>query len=129
MERDKQPVRQRIACVKKIEGNPLDAVSGGRLCARGQAAVQSLYHPDRVRGPMQRAGDRGAAKFNAVDWDAAIASAHATIAVPLRGGDVYRLVMSPDETALLLARVQFAFTISFHFIFTAFSIGDPAGAL
>jgi cytochrome d ubiquinol oxidase subunit I len=28
-----------------------------------------------------------------------------------------------DETALLLARIQFAFTVSFHFIFPAFSIG------
>ncbi len=27
------------------------------------------------------------------------------------------------ETALILARVQFAFTVSFHFIFPAFSIG------
>ncbi len=31
--------------------------------------------------------------------------------------------MADAETALLLARVQFAFTISFHFIFPAFSIG------
>jgi len=31
--------------------------------------------------------------------------------------------MSDGETALLLARIQFAFTISFHFIFPAFSIG------
>jgi len=31
--------------------------------------------------------------------------------------------MTPDETALTLARVQFAFTVSFHFIFPAFSIG------
>jgi cytochrome bd ubiquinol oxidase subunit I len=31
--------------------------------------------------------------------------------------------MSDGELALLLARVQFAFTISFHFIFPAFSIG------
>src|SRR5919112_1250779 len=31
--------------------------------------------------------------------------------------------MSDAETALLLARLQFAFTISFHFIFPAFSIG------
>ncbi len=29
----------------------------------------------------------------------------------------------PDSTALILARLQFAFTISFHFIFPAFSIG------
>ena len=31
--------------------------------------------------------------------------------------------MELDATALLLARIQFAFTISFHFIFPAFSIG------
>jgi len=32
-------------------------------------------------------------------------------------------VAEPDTIALLLARIQFAFTISFHFIFPAFSIG------
>lgn len=31
--------------------------------------------------------------------------------------------MSAPETALILARAQFAFTVSFHFIFPAFSIG------
>jgi len=31
--------------------------------------------------------------------------------------------MAVSETALMLARLQFAFTISFHFIFPAFSIG------
>ena len=31
--------------------------------------------------------------------------------------------MSFGQTAELLARVQFAFTVSFHFIFPAFSIG------
>jgi cytochrome d ubiquinol oxidase subunit I len=31
--------------------------------------------------------------------------------------------MSDGDTALLLARAQFAFTVSFHFIFPAFSIG------
>jgi cytochrome d ubiquinol oxidase subunit I len=31
--------------------------------------------------------------------------------------------MAPDATALILARAQFAFTISFHFIFPSFSIG------
>ncbi len=31
--------------------------------------------------------------------------------------------MSDGDTALILARLQFAFTVSFHFIFPAFSIG------
>ena len=56
VERKGEPFRERIATIKKIEGNPLDPVSGGRLCAHGQAAVQGLYHPDRLRGPMRRKG-------------------------------------------------------------------------
>lgn len=64
--------RERIACVKKIEGNPLDPVSGGRLCARGQAALQSLYNPDRLQGPMRRTGPRGKAEFKPISWNDAI---------------------------------------------------------
>ena len=45
IERNGEKLHERIAAIKKIEGNPLDPVSGGRLCARGQAAVQALYHP------------------------------------------------------------------------------------
>jgi anaerobic selenocysteine-containing dehydrogenase len=72
IELEGEKVRQRIAAIKKVEGNPLDPVSGGHLCARGQAAVQSLYHPDRLRGPMKRTGERGKAQFAAVSWDEAI---------------------------------------------------------
>ena len=75
IEQKGQQFREKIACVKKIEGNPLDPVSGGRLCARGQAAVQALYNPDRLRGPMKRSGDRGKAVFAATSWDDAIAAA------------------------------------------------------
>src|ERR1043166_1183308 len=71
IERQGQPFRQRIAAVKKIEGNPLDPVSGGRLCARGQSSVQSLYHPDRPRGPLKRNGST----FIPISWDEAIALA------------------------------------------------------
>ncbi|MBV8571211.1 MAG: molybdopterin-dependent oxidoreductase [Acidobacteriaceae bacterium] len=72
VERQGHKFRERIAAIKKIEGNPLDPVSGGRLCARGQSAVQSLYHPDRVTAPMRRKGTRGTAEFVPVSWDEAI---------------------------------------------------------
>lgn len=75
IERKGEKFRQRIAVIKKLEGNPLDSATGGRLCARGQAAVQSLHHPGRVRGPLHRRGARGEAKFAAISWDQAIASA------------------------------------------------------
>ena len=74
IERNGEQFREPIACVKKIEGNPLDSVSGGRLCARGHAALQSLYNPDRLRGPMRRTGARGKAQFAAVSWDDAVAA-------------------------------------------------------
>lgn len=74
VERSGEKVRERIACVKKLEGNPLDPVSGGRLCARGHAALQSLYNPDRVAGPLRRTSPRGKAGFTPVPWDEAIAA-------------------------------------------------------
>ncbi len=73
VERKGEPFRETIAVVKKIEGNPLDPVSGGRLCARGQAAVQALYHPDRLRGPKRRQGPRAQAEFTATTWEQAVA--------------------------------------------------------
>jgi anaerobic selenocysteine-containing dehydrogenase len=79
IERNGEKFRQRIACIKKIEGNPLDPVSGGRLCARGQAAVQSLYNPDRVQGPMRRKGARGSGEFTSASWEEAVASIAQTL--------------------------------------------------
>jgi len=36
----------------KIEGNPEHPLNRGKLCARGQAGVQLLYHPDRLSSPV-----------------------------------------------------------------------------
>lgn len=51
----------------KIEGNPQHPVNRGRLCGRGQAALQGLYDPDRVTGPMKRTGGQWAA----ITWEQA----------------------------------------------------------
>ena len=40
--------------VIKLEGNPESPVNRGRLCARGQAALQGVYNPDRVTDPLAR---------------------------------------------------------------------------
>src|ERR1041385_6909020 len=72
VERSGQQLRERIAAIKKVEGNPLDPVSGGRLCARGQASVQGLYNPDRLRGPMRREGPKGQVVFRGIEWPEAI---------------------------------------------------------
>ncbi len=57
---------------KKIEGNPLHPVNRGKLCARGQAVLQELYHPDRVKQPMKRSGPRGSGQFTKIAWEEAL---------------------------------------------------------
>ena len=54
--------------VIKLEGNPSHPVNRGALCARGQAALQGLYNPDRFRGPMVRRGG----KLVQTTWDEAL---------------------------------------------------------
>ena len=44
--------------VIKLEGNPVDPISQGAICARGQAALQGLYNPDRLGKPNTRARRR-----------------------------------------------------------------------
>src|SRR5689334_10301775 len=54
--------------VTKLEGNPDHPLNRGALCARGQSALQGLYNPDRIRGPMVKEG--GA--WKPIDWDRAL---------------------------------------------------------
>jgi anaerobic selenocysteine-containing dehydrogenase len=61
-----------IKAAKKLEGQPSHPVNHGRLCARGQAAIQATYHPDRVTGPLKRSGPRGSGQFASISWDDAI---------------------------------------------------------
>jgi len=56
----------------KIEGNPFNPNNQGRLCPRGQAGLQVLYHPDRIRGPFKRRGERGSGEWEPISWDEAI---------------------------------------------------------
>jgi len=54
---------------KKVEGNPGHPVNRGKLCAQGQAALQGLYNPDRLRGPLKRDGPRGSGRFRSITWE------------------------------------------------------------
>ena len=62
----------RMGLAKKLEGNPEDPISQGKLCARGQAAIQVTYHPDRIDKPRKRSGERGSGQYVDISWDEAI---------------------------------------------------------
>ncbi len=57
---------------KKIEGNLDYPINRGRHSVRCEAALQDLYHPDRIRGPLLRVGDRGSDQFEEISWTDAI---------------------------------------------------------
>lgn len=56
----------------KIEGNPLDPLSHGRLCPRGTGGIGAHFDPDRLRAPLVRTSERGEEKWRAVTWDEAL---------------------------------------------------------
>ena len=58
--------KNRDGHVIKVEGNPLHPVNQGRLCARGQASLQGLYNPDRIKGPLKRTAQDS---FESLPWD------------------------------------------------------------
>ena len=93
-----QRVRQQIAAIKKLEGNPSDPVSGGRLCARGHASLQSIYNPDRIRGPLKRVGARGSGEFAPVTWDAAVEEVSEAVARNL-ATDLSKILFLAQPTA------------------------------
>jgi len=62
----------KMGLAKKIEGNPAHPVNQGKLCPRGQAALQVTYHPDRIKGPLALTGARGSGEYQPISWDEAL---------------------------------------------------------
>jgi thiosulfate reductase/polysulfide reductase chain A len=56
----------------KIEGNPLDPLSRGRLCPRGTGGIGAHSDPDRLRTPLIRTHERGEEKWREATWDEAL---------------------------------------------------------
>ncbi len=78
MEGDAEVVRNgqlgvtKMGLAKKLEGDPQHPINQGKLCTRGQAAIEVTFHPDRVGHPLKRAGNRGDGKFEEISWDQAL---------------------------------------------------------
>jgi len=58
--------------LEKIEGDPLNPFNQGRLCMRCLNLVEAVHHPDRLKYPMKRVGQRGEDKWERISWDEAI---------------------------------------------------------
>jgi thiosulfate reductase/polysulfide reductase chain A len=55
----------------KVEGNPKDPLSNGRLCPRGTGGPGAHYDKERLKSPLIRKSERGEEKWVEVTWDEA----------------------------------------------------------
>ncbi len=58
--------------IVKVEGDPNFATTNGRLCARCINLLEAFDHPDRVKWPLKRVGERGENKWERISWDEAL---------------------------------------------------------
>ncbi len=58
--------------ITKIEGDPEFPTNRGSMCSKGLATVQMVYHPDRLKYPLKRAGNKGEGKWQRISWDEAL---------------------------------------------------------
>ena len=56
----------------RILGNPISPVNSGFTCPMGDAGLELLYHPDRIRQPMRRKGKKGESSWEPISWEDAL---------------------------------------------------------
>lgn len=73
-------VRTREGRAVKIEGSRDNPINRGGLCAVGQASLQDLYDPDRVRQPIQKVNENGKISWKPIVWEQAYEKIAAVLA-------------------------------------------------
>ncbi|MBW2657414.1 MAG: molybdopterin-dependent oxidoreductase, partial [Deltaproteobacteria bacterium] len=58
--------------VTAVKGDPDSPVNYGVLCPKGRAAVELLYHPERLTHPLKQIGEKGRGQWTRVSWDEAL---------------------------------------------------------
>lgn len=58
--------------VHRIDGNPLDPNTQGKICSKAQGIVSATYYPERLLHPLKRVGRRGDGRYKRISWDEAL---------------------------------------------------------
>ena len=61
-----------VADGRLIKLEPSDHTGSSHICARGLCGPKLVYHPDRLKYPMRRTGDRGDGSWERISWDSAL---------------------------------------------------------
>ncbi len=101
----------------KIDGNKNSTLNRGKICARGQSGIRTVYNPDRITHPLIRVegSKRGEWKFRKATWK----EAYDYIAKKVRENNI-----QPHEFSIFAGQRACAFERLGAFAFLA-SIGSP----
>jgi len=58
--------------VVQVKGDPEGFLNKGYTCYKGGVSHDRLYHPDRLRHPLKRAGKRGEGRWQQISWEDAL---------------------------------------------------------
>jgi anaerobic selenocysteine-containing dehydrogenase len=58
--------------IVKVKGDPKGYLNKGYTCIKGIASPDRLNHPDRLKYPLKRIGNRGEGKWQRITWPEAI---------------------------------------------------------
>lgn len=56
----------------RIEGDPNHPLNEGYMCPKGLSFLQLEYHPDRLKYPLKRDGDKGQGAWKRITWSEAL---------------------------------------------------------
>jgi anaerobic selenocysteine-containing dehydrogenase len=90
-----------------VKGNPLNPINRGGMCPLGLNSLHSLYHPDRIQGPLERTGIPGSHSWKALSWDDALG----TVAEKLRelreaGSSHHAVFLGSDEQGVMQSHIS-----------------------
>ena len=80
--------------VRRVEGNPNNTFTNGRLCVKGNTYPRRIYSPDRIKYPMKQNG-KGTGNWERISWDEAYDMiAHKILAIKEKHGNLLPLCLN-----------------------------------
>jgi len=119
----------------KVEGNPNNPVNLGKTCARGQATLEGLYNPNRIRGPIKHS--RGQSLYGSdnqnvesnMSWDDATQVVADALSKNQPSEIAFLMGMAPDHLFDLVTDLTKAIGASAPFRFGALGMFEARATL